>query len=75
MARVTVVALSPVSVLPLASWIATDTLKVPVPAAWMFWPEVGWVVKVNAVAVPAMMLKALALAGAVRAGFELAVRV
>ena len=65
MAKVTVVALSPVSVLPLASWTATEALKVPVPVAWMFWPDVGWVVKVKAVAVPAVMLKALALSGTV----------
>src|SRR5580698_9662269 len=75
MAKVTVVALSPVSVLPLASWTATETAKVPVPLAWMFWPDVGWVVKVKLVAVPAVMLKALALVGAVRAGLELALRV
>src|ERR1700733_14546363 len=56
MARVTVVALSPVSVLPLASWTATDTLNVPVPLAWMFEPAVGWVVKVSFVAVPGLLV-------------------
>ena len=56
MAKVTVVALSLVSVLPLASWTATDTLKVPVPVAWMFWPAVGWVVKVSLVAVPGLLV-------------------
>ena len=38
--------------LPLASWTATDTLKVPVPVAWMFWFTVGWAVKVSLVAKP-----------------------
>ena len=56
MAKVTVVALSLVSVLPLASWTATDTLKVPVPVAWMFWPAVGWVVKVSLVGVPGLFV-------------------
>jgi hypothetical protein len=41
MARVTVSVLSAVSTLPLASWIATSTGKVPVPVAWMFWLALG----------------------------------
>src|SRR3984885_14176495 len=66
MASVTVVALSPVSGLPLVSWTAPDTGKLPVPVAWMLEPAVGWLVKVKFVAVPAVMLKALALRGTVR---------
>ena len=50
------VALSPVSVLPLASWTATETVKVPVPVAWMFAPAVGWVVKVSLVAGPGLLV-------------------
>ena len=74
MARVTFL-VSVSTVLPLVSWTATDTLKEPVPVAWMFWFGVGWVVKVKLVAVPAVMLKALALVGAVWAGVEVAVSV
>ena len=74
MARVTFL-VSVSTVFPLASWTATEAENVPVPVAWMFWPAVGWVVKVKLVAAPAVMLKALALVGAVRAGLELAVRV
>src|ERR1700683_1222950 len=56
MARVTVVALSPVSVLPLVSCSATDTLKVPVPVAWILAPDAGWVVKVSLVAGPGLFV-------------------
>src|ERR1700728_2852926 len=56
MAKVTVVALSPVSVLLLASCSATDTLKVPVPVAWLFEPAAGWVVKVSLVAGPGLFV-------------------
>ena len=56
MARVTVVALSPVSMLPPASWTATDTLKFPVPLAWMFCAHAGWVVKVSLVAGPGLLV-------------------
>ena len=41
MARVTVSVLSWVATLPLASSIDTETVKLPVPVAWMFWPELG----------------------------------
>ena len=41
MARVTVSVLSWVATLLLASSIATETVKLPVPVAWMFWPELG----------------------------------
>src|ERR1700722_17683737 len=74
MARVTF-RLSVKTVLPLVSWTATEAENVPVPVAWMFWLIVGWVVKLRAVAVPAVMLKALALVGAVSDGLEVAVRV
>src|SRR5271168_4088526 len=56
MAKVTVVALSAVSVLPRASWTATDAENVPVPVAWMFWFTVGWVVKVSLVAAPGLLV-------------------
>src|SRR5213593_2292286 len=61
-ASVTVVALSAVSTLPLASSTATEAEKVPVPVARMFAPEAGWLVKASCVAVPAVMLKALLVA-------------
>ena len=66
MARVTesVLPVPLVTVFPSLSWTATDTLKLPV--TWMFWPELGCVVKASCVNVPAVMLKEFALAGAVR---------
>src|ERR1700722_8695899 len=62
MARVTLLA-APVATLPLASRSVTATGKVPVPVAWMFWPVVGWALKLRLIAVPPVMLKALALLG------------
>src|SRR5438132_597514 len=62
MARVTVVALSLVSTLALASSTATEAEKVPVPVAWMLAPDAGWLVKASWVAVPAVMLKAVLVA-------------
>src|ERR1700722_7902075 len=74
MASVTLL-LAPVATLPLASRSVTATGNVPVPVAWMFWPEVGWALKLRLVAVPPVMLKALALLGAMSDGLEVAVRV
>src|ERR1700722_4507286 len=54
----------PVSVLPFWSRPATETAKLPVPLAWMFWPADGWVVKLSWLAVPAVMLNAFAFDGA-----------
>src|SRR5207302_225686 len=73
--RVTVVALSAVSTLPLVSCTVIDAAKLPVPVAWMLTPEAGWLVKTSLVAVPAVMLKLLALLGAVYDGLLEAVSV
>src|SRR5437773_1004380 len=74
-ARVTVVALSAVTTLPLTSSTATATANDPVPVAWMLALVAGWLVKTSCVAEPAMMLKLFALAGAVRDGLLDAVKV
>src|SRR5438105_6515378 len=75
MARVTVVVLSAVATLPLVSSTATDAANEPVPVAWMLAPEAGWLVSTSLVAVPGVMLKLLALLGAVRDGLLEAVSV
>src|SRR5438552_12752429 len=75
MARVTVVVLSAVSTLPFVSATATDAANEPVPVAWMFAPEAGWLVSTSLVAAPGVMLKLLALLGAVRDGLLVAATV
>ena len=67
-ARVTWSLLSASTVLPSTSWIVTAIAKLPVPAAWMFDPEAGWVVKTSPAGLPAVMLKELAFVGAFSVG-------
>src|SRR3984957_9296743 len=55
-----------VATFPLVSKSVTATGNVPVPVAWMFWPEVGWALKLRLVAVPPMMLKGLGLEGGLK---------
>src|SRR3989442_706129 len=57
--------LSAVSTLPSMSSPATDAANEPVPAAWLLAPDAGWLVNTSLLAVPGVILKRLALLGAV----------
>src|SRR5438552_13327967 len=61
-ASVTVVALSAVFTLPLASSTATEAGKLAVPVAWMLALAAGWLVNASLVAAPGVMLNALLVA-------------